>query len=215
MTFGRVGRPFEVPDPAEAKPEPKAQRNFTDPDSRIMLDGATKSFVQAYNVQIAVDAGCQIVVASEITQEAVDSRQLLPMLAQVRENLGAKPVAASADAGYFSEANLTSSVVDGIAMHVPPNQREASDAAAGGAGRPKSEVAQAMRAKLASPAGKAIYRMRKALPEPVFGQIKAARNIRSFLLRGFAKARAEWRLICATHNLLKLFRHHHGRFRPV
>lgn len=85
------GRDPEVPDPEQAKPSPKAQRNFTDPDSRIMPDGANKgSFVQGYNAQV--------IVAAEVTQEANDSKQLLPMLGQTRENMGRAPDAASADA---------------------------------------------------------------------------------------------------------------------
>ncbi len=202
----RVGRPFEVPNPAEAKPDPKAQRNFTDPDSRIMLDGATKSFVQAYNAQAVVDGTSQVIVAADITQQAVDSRQLIPMLVRVAENLGVMPKTVTADAGYYSEANVTAPLLAGIDLHIPPNQREESKAQAGGQGRPKSPVAIAMRVKLGTEAGKAIYKLRKAIVEPVFGQIKDARGIRCILLRGLAKARAEWRLICLAHNLLKLFR---------
>src|SRR5207249_3952369 len=97
------GRPPQVPDPEQAKPEDKAQRNFTDPDSRIMPDGAHKgSFVQAYNAQIAVDAEAQIIVAAEVTQEANDKQQLAPMLEQVQQNTGVKPMASSEDAGYWS-----------------------------------------------------------------------------------------------------------------
>jgi transposase len=205
----RVGRPFAVPAPEQAKPEPKAQRNFTDPDSRIMLDGATKSFIQAYNVQIAVDAGHQIVVVAAVTQQAVDNHQLVPVLTGVRENLGRLPDKATADAGYFSEANVTSPLLEGVELLVPPNCREQGSAKAGGSGCPKGAVAEAMRTKLASPEGKEVYRMRKAVPEPVFGQTKDARGIRAFLLRGLAKVQAEWDLICLTHNVLKLHRAAH------
>ena len=96
------GRPPQVPDPEQAKPEPKAQRNFTDPDSRIMKDGATKSFVQGFNAQAAVDATAQVIVGCAITQQANDKRQLVPMLQQVEQNLGRKPEKATADSGYFS-----------------------------------------------------------------------------------------------------------------
>jgi len=92
-----------VPDPAQATPEPTAQRNFTDPESRIMKDGATKSFVQAYNAQAAVDGTAQVIVAAEVTQEANDKQQLVPLLTQVEGNCGAPPTAASAEAGYFPE----------------------------------------------------------------------------------------------------------------
>ena len=102
------GRPPQVPDPEQARPEPTAQRNFTDPESRIMPDGGRKgSFVQAYNAQIAVDSAQQIIVAAEITQDSNDKQQLAPMLERVAQNMGTKPVAATADAGYFSEEQLT------------------------------------------------------------------------------------------------------------
>src|SRR5204863_714241 len=97
------GRAPQVGNPAEAQPESSSQRNFTDPDSRIMPDGAHKgSFVQAYNAQIAVDAEEQIIVAADITQEVNDKQQLAPMLEQVQQNTGVKPVASSSDAGYWS-----------------------------------------------------------------------------------------------------------------
>jgi transposase len=202
----RMGQPFKEPDPAKAVPEPKAQRNFTDPDSRIMLDGATKGFVQAYNAQVAVDGACQIIVAADVTQQAVDNGQLVPMLGLVQANLGVLPEKVSADAGYFSEANVTADLLDGVELFIPPNQRESSDAQPGGQGRPKNKAALAMREKLASEVGKDVYRMRKAIVEPVFGQAKEARGFRRFVLRGIEKVRDEWRLICLGHNLLKLFR---------
>jgi hypothetical protein len=100
------GHDPKVPDPEQAKPEAKAQRNFTDPDSRIMPDGANKgSFVQAYNAQAAVDGEAQVIVAAELTQQTNDSRQLVPMIEQVIANMGCKPEVVSADAGYWSEAN--------------------------------------------------------------------------------------------------------------
>ena len=113
------GRPPRVPDPDQAVPEAKAQRNFTDPDSRIMPDGAHKgSFVQAYNAQIAVDSEAQIIVAAEITQQSNDKQQLAPMLDQVRQNAGASPVACSADTGYWSPEQVTDGRVEGIDLHV-------------------------------------------------------------------------------------------------
>lgn len=202
------GRPAEVPDPAKAVPEPRAQKNFTDPDSRIMLDGATKGFVQAYNAQIAVDGASQVILAAAVTQQATDNQHFVPMLSQLAENMGALPDKVSADAGYFSEANVSAPFLSGVELFIPPNQRETSTAQAGGYGRPKGESAVAMRAKLDTDEGKDVYRMRKAIVEPVFGQTKDARGIRSFLLRGFEKVQAEWNLICAGHNLLKLFRAH-------
>lgn len=101
------GHDPKVPDPEQAKPEPKAQRNFTDPDSRIMPDGANKgSFLQGYNAQAAVDGEAQVIVAAEVTQETNDSHQLVPMIEQVKANAGRKPGTVSADAGYWSAGNV-------------------------------------------------------------------------------------------------------------
>ena len=110
-----------MPDPEQARRGPTAaQRNFTDPESRIMPDGGRKgSFVQAYNAQIAVDSAQQIIVAAEITQESNDKQQLAPMLERVAQNMGAKPQAATADTGYFSEGNqVTDERVNGIGLYV-------------------------------------------------------------------------------------------------
>lgn len=199
----RMGQPYKVPDPKTAKPEGTAQRNFTDPDSRIMLDGATKSFVQGFNAQAAVDSHAQIIIACDLTQQATDNGQLVPMLVKAAENLGQKPKVATADAGYFSEAGITAPAIAGIDLYIPPNQREDGSTKVPKA---KNKTVIAMREKLAGDAGKAVYRLRKAIVEPVFGQIKDARGIRTLLLRGHEQARAEWQLICLTHNLLKLFR---------
>ncbi len=224
------GRPPQVPDPEQAKPDAKAQRNFTDPDSRIMVDGATKGFVQGYNAQAAVDSDAQIIVAAEITQETNDKKQLVPMLEQVQRNLGRLPEHATADAGYFSEAAVTDPKLAGVDLLVPPDrQKHGSGCELGGpplpeavagvmasppeastqqdaAAAPKKSVAEQMREKLRTVAGRALYKMRKAVVEPVFGQIKERRGFRSFLLRGRRKVSAEWKIICLGHNLLKLFR---------
>ena len=214
------GRPPQVPDPEQAKPEPKAQRNFTDPDSRIMKDGATKSFVQGFNAQAAVDATAQVIVGCAITQQANDKRQLVPMLQQVEQNLGRKPEKATADSGYFSEAAVTDPKVNGVELLVPPDrQKQGADeviqepaegppsaAVSTDVAPAQASVADAMRQKLRSPEGNAVYKMRKAVVEPVFGQIKERRGFRRFLFRGLKKVEAEWQIICLTHNLLKLFR---------
>ena len=201
----RKGHPPRVPDPTQATPAPKAQRNFTDPDSRIMKDGATKSFVQAYNAQAAVDGRAQVIVAAAVTQEANDKQQLVPMLGQVIANVGEAPAVASADSGYFSEAAVTDATLAAIDLYVAVDRQKHGEA-------PRAPVADdgtvigAMRAKLASGAGHAVYALRKTIVEPVFGQIKGPRAFRRFAFRGFGKVQAEWRLICLTHNLLKLFR---------
>jgi len=198
------GRPPKAPDPTQGTPRPKAQRNFTDPESRIMKDGATKSFVQAYNAQAAVDDTVQVIVAAAVTQEANDKRQLVPMLTEVDANCGASPAAASGGAGYFSEAAVTDAALDGIALYVPPDRQKHGEGPAPPADA--GTVIGAMRAKLQTAAGHAVYALRKAIVEPVFGQIKGPRGFRRFAFRGLAKVQAEWQLICLTHNLLKLFR---------
>jgi transposase len=193
----------KVPDPAHAEPAPQAQYNFTDPESRIMVDGATKSFTQAYNAQAAVDEAGQVIVACLVTPAAPDVEQFVPVLAQVRANTGRRPATVTADAGYFSEANLTAPSVAEIDCYIPPDR---GTHRAAGARRPYgTAIAEAMRAKLSTPEGRAIYALRKTLPEPVFGQIKEARGFRRFSFRGVRKVSAEWAVICLTHNLLKLF----------
>ena len=205
------GRDPQVPDPEKAVPDPKAQRNFTDSESRIMPDGANKgSFVQGYNVQIAVDSAAQVIVATALTQQTNDKQQLAPMLGQVERNLGAKPEAVSADAGYASEAQLSDERVQGTDLYVAiGRQKHGEGSATPREAPPPVEGPSAMgqmERKLKTEAGRAVYRMRKAIVEPVFGQIKERRGFRRFSFRGAAKARAEWELICLTHNLLKLFR---------
>ncbi len=189
------GRPPAVPDPEAARPGPREQKNFTDPESRIMMDGATGSFVQAYNAHAAVDAHSQVIVAASLTQEANDKQQLQPLLAQIAANLGALPQKASADSGFFSSGNLTDPALAEVELYVPPETRVQ-----------RCEVAQAMREKLATAEGAALYAQRKAVVEPVFGQVKEVRGLRRFSLRGLTLVGAEWQLICLTHNLLKLFR---------
>jgi len=203
------GRPPQAPDPEQAKPEPKAQRNFTDPDSRIMKDGATKEFVQAYNAQAVVDSEAQVIVAAEVTQEENDKKQLVPMLEQVIALMESKPQQAMADAGYFTEASVTDGRLEGIDLFVAPDKQKHSEEVVVATGPPpleSSSVAERMRSKLRTAEGQAVYRRRKAIVEPVFGQIKEARGFRRFLLRGLGQVSAEWKLICATHNLLKLYR---------
>ena len=203
------GREPKAPDPKQAQPEAKAQRNFTDGDSRIMPDGANKgSFLQGYNAQAAVDSTAQVIVAAEITQQSNDSRQLLPMLEQLETNLGRKPDAVSADAGYWSEANATDKKIADIDLHIATGRMK-HDQTVETEGGPLPDQAtpkQAMQHKLRTEAGRTIYKMRKAIVEPVFGQIKEHRGFRRFSLRGLDKVQAEWKLVCATSNLLKLFR---------
>jgi hypothetical protein len=198
--------------PPSTEPDAKAQRNFTDPESRIMK--SKDGFVQAYNTQAAVDAEAQIIVAHDVTQSAGDCGQLIPMTDAIEINLGRKPEQLSADAGYCSEANLEALENRNIDAYVATGR--ARDAVAGTvtgettaaqlspepAGEPTR--VEAMRAKIKAGGHASPYRLRKQLPEPVFGQIKQARGFRQFLLRGFEKVRAEWAIVCTVHNLLKL-----------
>lgn len=202
------GREPEVADPQKAVPGPKAQRNFTDADSRIMKDGATHGFVQAYNAQAVVDSHAQIIVAAALTQQANDKQQLVPMLEEVQNNMGEKPKKASADAGYFSEANLTDNKLQGIDLYVAPERHrhgEKIEAVSCAVPSAQAGLIEQMRQKLKTTQGQAIYKMRKAIVEPVFGQVKEVRGFRRFSFRGTQKVAAEWQLICLTHNLLKLF----------
>jgi hypothetical protein len=208
-----AGREPQLPDPEAAVPAGGAQRNFTDPDSRIMPDGSHQgSFVQGYNAQVVVDAEAQVIVAAAVSQASNDAQQLAPMLAQVEQNAGAKPKAASADAGYWNAAQVEDERVQGIDLYVATGRQRhgvaresVADEAPPGHGPMSSR--ERMQHKLKTAAGQNVYRMRKAIVEPVFGQIKERRRFRRFLLRGLAQVGAEWTLICLTHNLLKLFRY--------
>ena len=197
----------KVPDPEHAQPAPRAQYNFTDPDSRIMVDSANKSFTQAYNAQAAVDGHAQVIIACGLTQEATDVEQFVPMVERVVQSTGQAPTAMTADAGYFSATNLGTPAVVGVDVYVPPDRlKHRASGAPAAPPRIQSAVAEQMREKLATPAGRNIYALRKTIVEPVFGQIKEIRGFRRFSFRGAPKATAEWGLICLTHNLLKLFR---------
>lgn len=192
-----------VPTTPEGNPTPKAQRNFTDADSRIMVhDGG---FVQAYNGQIAVDEAHQIIVAEALTNQPPDAEHFVPMLHRAVGNCDAVPEVVTADAGYFSEANLRAAEHYGCDPFIPVDrQRHSSDGQA--RQLPPTPMREYMRAKLATAVGKATYAKRKWTVEPVFGQIKGARRFRRFSLRGRVKAAAEWTFVCLTHNLLKLHR---------
>jgi transposase len=200
------GRTPRVPDPEQARPEPKAQRNFTDPESRIMKDGASKSFEQAYNAQAVVDGTAQIIVAAAITQEANDKQQLRPMLEKVKQNCGRLPAKASADAGYFNTEHLTDDMLSPVDLYVPPERQKHGSVPQEAPSTGDASVAEQMRQKLKSVAGQAVYKLRKAIVEPVFGQTKDGRGFRRFSFRGQTKVSAEWELITLTHNLLKLWR---------
>lgn len=194
------------PKKADGTPKPKAQRNFTDPDSRIMMrDGA---FLQAYNAQIAVDEGHQIIVAAALSNQAPDAEYFAPILARVVENCDAVPERVTADAGYFSVENVR------IAEHygcepfiaVGGHRRDGLPDEESHLPNSRTEVGRTMRARLESPEGHAAYARRKATVEPVFGQIRSCRGYQHVSFRGLIKNRLEWLLVCATHNILKLWR---------
>lgn len=190
----RLGRPPTHP---PGQPKPKTQRNFTDPDSRIMK--GREGFVQAYNAQAAVDADAQIIVAHRLTNNGSDQDALLPLIDAVQDNTGDMPDEVSADNGFCSEANLAGLVGRTVRGYVA-----AGRASKPGGGKKGGRLVQAMRARLRQGGHRSRYRMRKYVVEPVFGHIKQARNFRRFLLRGIDKVRGEWALICTAHNLAKL-----------
>src|SRR5215472_6772351 len=196
--------------------KPKAARSRASP---LHHPRPSPIFVQAYNGQIAVDAQAQIIVAQDVTQCAVDRGQLIPMVDAIAANLGRKPEQASADSGYCSEANLEGMeqrnidayVATGRAKHAIESEAgeevaatTATDAASSTQDAPAPTRVEAMREKIKSGGHASPYRLRKQLPEPVFGQIKQARGFRQFLMRGINKVRAEFALVCTAHNLLKL-----------
>jgi transposase len=203
------GRKPEPSDPEQTRPDDTAQRNFVDPESRIMPDGANKgSFVQGYNAQIAVDSASQVIVAAEVTQETNDKMQLIPMIAQMVANLEQKPEKVSADTGYFSEANVTHESVKDVDLYVATGRDKHSGVVETFCDPPPlgASPEEAMRHKLRTADGHAVYKMRKAIVEPVFGQIKEQRGFRRFSLRGKLNVSHEWKLVCAVSNLLKLFK---------
>ena len=204
------GRPFHpTKNPDDTSPKDNAQRNFTDPESRIMKN-SDQAFIQAYNAQVAVDVDSQIIVAADLSNQAADGPHLLPLVRDVVRNCDEKPSEVLADAGYFSEANVTALEREAISVLIPPGrirhrtwQRESAqlvpppgkDAAA----------AERMRYRLDQPDGRERYRKRECSVEPVYGQIKEGRGLRQFQLRGLAKVKALWLFDCAAHNLLKLY----------
>lgn len=194
----------QIPTTADGTPTDKAQRNFTDGDSRIMKSG--DGFVQGYNCQTMVDDANQIIVAQEVTNQPPDVQHLLPMLEATIANCGDVPDEMTADAGYLSEANVVGAIERGVYPHIATGRRKHGEPSPTVRGRTPKDLTlkQLMARKLTTKQGAAIYARRKAVAEPPFGQIKN-RGFRQFLLRGLAKARGEWSLITLSHNLLKLY----------
>ena len=182
---------------AAAAAKAKAQKNFTDPESRIMK--TKDGFIQGYNAQAAVDATAQVIVAHGLDAKQSDQHQLAPMADAIEANLGKKPTQLSADAGYCSDANLAAMEEREIDAYIAPGRAKHAGEGEGGGVR-----VAAMRERIKAGGHSSPYRLRKQLPEPVFGQIKQARGFRQFLLRGVEKVAYEWGLVCLAHNILKL-----------
>ena len=180
-------------------PEPRAQDNFTDPDSRIMKTSA--GFEQCFNAQTAVDAAAQIIVAAELSNCAADSALLPTMLAAVQRNTGQEPEVLLADAGYRSEAVLAQLSEHKVEVIV----------ALGREGKKQSQIdadkhphTAAMAAKLQTQPGQDKYRRRKAIVEPPNAWIKQVLGFRQFSFKGIDKVRCEFKLVCAALNLRRM-----------
>jgi len=191
---------------ADGTPTSKTQRNFTDPDSHLMQSGG--SYLQGYNCQLAVDSDHQVIVAIGVSNQPPDVEHLVPMLERIATSAGALPDVMTLDAGYWSEDNAKSCADQGIDAYIATGRLPHGQPLPPKRGPlPKDADAKTrMARKLRSKKGFRIYPQRKAIVEPVNGQIKEARGLRRFLLRGLEKVNGEWHLIAATHNLLKLFR---------
>jgi transposase len=219
---GRAAGPI-VEAPAE-----KAQTNFTEPELSIMRT-ANKGWDCCGNAQAGVDDGCQIILACDVTDQCNDKRQAEPMARATRDQLdragiapatdesGARPtIAAALDTGYFSGPAVEGMEREGFDPHIATERQRhhsTTTTATQEPGAPPTTAKEKMQAKLKTAAGRAVYARRKAIVEPVFGQIKEARGFRRFLLRGLAQIRGEWRLVCLTHNLLKIWRYGSGFLR--
>jgi len=217
---GRKRRGKE-PAPVDPTPEDKAQMNFTDPISKIMKQ-SNKGFDQSFNAQAVVDAANQIIVSAEVTNAANDKQQGVPLGQAALDNLEAAgierpkaadgtpvPIPNTLDNGYFSEEAVEKLTAMGMDPHIATGRQKHNESPVPlveGAPPADASVKDQMRHKLRTATGKALYAARKHIIEPVFGQIKSARGIRAFLLRGLEKVSAEWQLICLTHNVLKMWR---------
>jgi transposase len=193
------------------EPKDSAQKNFTDPDSRIMKVSNTNSFEQCYNGQAVVDDSSQVIVAANLSQNANDIDEVEPILEILEENLGGIPqkMAITTDAGYFSETNLMLFEDALLNPFMATQKMKHGEELPQFRGRIPNDITpkDRMRRKLCTKKGQEIYSKRKSTVEPVFGQIKQAMGLRQFSLRGFENVSAEWQIWCLSHNLLKLYRH--------
>ena len=191
----------------EEKLKKRKQRNFTDPDSRIMLSSGT--FVQAYNCQAAVDEKAQIILAADVTQDANDKNQTVSMVKRIKTHTGQNPKRLTADSGYYNQHEIQKFPEDIDAYIATQKHKHTDPVPKPPRGRiPKNATPKdRMARKLRTIKGRCTYAKQEHIVEPVFGQIKQARGIKRFTFRGIKRVTAEWNLICITHNLLKLYRH--------
>jgi transposase len=208
----------KAPKPVDETPDDKAQTNFTDPTLQIMRTN-NKGWDYCGNAQASVDAAHQIILACDVTAESNDKQQAEPMaqltvtslqqagIAMPTDAAGTvQKIPATYDSGYYSEAAAIAVGQMGFDPFLATG-RQRHQAPEAEVPEPPTTVKERMAAKVRTPEGRALYARRKVIVEPVFGQIKEIRGFRRFLLRGLAKIRGEWRLVCLTHNLLKIWRH--------
>jgi transposase len=208
----------KAPHPVVETPDDKAQSNFTDPELHIMRTN-NKGWDYCGNAQASVDATCQIILACDVTDASNDKQQAEPgaqatmsILAQAgierptEESGTAQAIPATLDNGYYSAAAVEALETLGFDPYIA-TERQRHHGLQAEASAPPATAQERMAAKVRTPEGKALYSRRKVIVEPVFGQLKEARGFRRFLLRGLANIRGEWRLVCLTHNLLKMWRY--------
>ena len=216
----RTGPPRrgKAPQPVQESPNDKAQSNFTDPELHIMRSN-NKGWDYCGNAQASVDGTCQIILACDVIDAPNDKQQAAPMAQATRTNLAqagierpkdesgaVHAIPATLDNGYYSAAAVAALETLGFDPYIATGRQQHHVPQAKVPETPAT-VQERMAAKVQTPAGKALYARRKVIVEPVFGQIKEARGFRRFLLRGLATIRGEWRLVCLTHNLLKIWRY--------
>jgi hypothetical protein len=208
----------KAPQPVEDTPDDKAQSNLTDPELHIMRT-TKKGWEFCGNAQASVDGACQIIVACDVTEASHDKQQAEPIAQATLANLAQagierpkdasgtpQAIPATLDNGYYSEATVEALETLGFDPYIA-TERQRHHGPQAEAPETPITMQERMAAKVRTPAGKALYARRKVIVEPVFGQIKEARGFRRFLLRGLATIRGEWRLVCLTHNLLKIWRY--------
>jgi len=216
----RTGTPRrgKAPQPVGDAPDDKAQSNFTDPELHIMRTN-NKGWEYCGNAQVSVDGACQIILACDVTDASNDKQQAEPVaqatlatLSQAgiegpKDELGTtQPIPATLDNGYYSETAVAALETLGFDPSIAIGRQRHHDPQTPVPETPAT-AQERMAAKVRTPAGTALYARRKVIVEPVFGQIKEARGFRRFLLRGLDHLRGEWRLVCLTHNLLKMWRY--------